>query len=872
MTGRLTLAIIVAWFACVAGSRCAFCQAVPALNVGCAGVADPSLQGSCDNATQIAGRESQSQDSEVTASTLDQQYPGLQNQSGYGRPNDFRDQGGLQPVQGIRQEAAQAQLLSQRVPASPPTEFQQLVKASQGRLLPIFGDTLFRQVPSTFAPLGQANVTAGYVIGPGDQLIIRLWGQLNISATLTVDRSGSVYLPHVGPIHVAGLSFSALQGHIRDAIGQYYRDFNLDVEMGQLRAIQVLVAGQARRPGTYTLGSLSTLVTALFATGGPSVQGSLRNIVLRRNGETIAHLDLYDVLIFGDTSQDTALLPGDVIFIPPVGAQIAIAGSVRNSAIYELSSQTTVGDALQFAGGLSATASLLHASLERIEDRQAHTTLDLTLQGPALKTTLRQGDVLSVIPIQPKFDRTITLRGNVAHSGRFEWHPGMKLSDIIPDSDSLLTNDYWRLRAQLGVPGPDFMPLPRANSQQNSLRYIPQAQSDEDEIQPIGAIDELPSGTVSRLDCTGGQQNDHPLGNAVHSPVNGGYMLPGACGSSGSVPLAATEQTSKSSMARAPLEISIPVPEIYWSYAVIERLSPRTLTTSLVPFNLGRLVLDHDPSQDLPLMSGDVVTIFSQADIKVPQKQRTKFVRLEGEFNHAGIYSVQPGETLRSLVVRAGGLTSDAYLFGSSFSRKSTRAEQQLRLDDYVRTLQLNMDRAEITAAASGLDVGASAASASNNLIAKIKVIRATGRIVLNIQPQAVSVDILPQWALQDGDVFTVPSVPVTVNVVGAVFNQNSFGYDATRTVGNYLAEAGGPNGTADKGDAFIIRADGAVISRRSRTGAFGNTFASSRLNPGDTLVVPEKIPRPSGVRTFLSYSQLFSNLAFGAAAIAVLH
>ena len=144
--------------------------------------------------------------------------------------------------------------------------------------------------------------------------------------------------------------------------------------MGQLRSIQVFVVGQARRPGTYTLSSLSTLVTALFATGGPSVQGSLRDIQLRRNGQTITHFDLYDLLILGDMSKDAPLLPGDVIYIPPVGAQVAIAGDVRIPAIYELKGATTVEQALRFAGGLSSTASLLRASLERL-DGQRHRTV-----------------------------------------------------------------------------------------------------------------------------------------------------------------------------------------------------------------------------------------------------------------------------------------------------------------------------------------------------------------------------------------------------------------------------------------------------------------------------------------------------------------
>src|SRR3984885_2215376 len=389
-----------------------------------------------------------------TPGQLTQQYPGLQSRGLNGVPT-FSDQSGLNGAQAQQQALNEARLLAIERP-SPPTEFQLLVRASVGRMLPVYGDSLFRQVPTTFAPLRNVNVTPDYVVGPGDQLLIRIWGQVNFNAQVTVDRSGSVYLPQVGEIHVAGLPYAQVRQHIHDAVGRIFKSFDLEVEMGQLRSIQVFVVGQGRRPGNYTLSSLSTLVTALFATGGPSVQGSLRDIQLRRNGQTITHFDLYDLLLLGDMSKDAPLLSGDVIFIPPVGPQVGIAGSVRVPAIYELKGATTVDQALVFAGGLSSTASLLRASLERMDEHSSRTATNIELQGAGMPTQLRQGDILRVLPFSPEFQNTVTLRGNVAEPGRFAWHPGMKLSEIIPDNRSLVTRDYWERRNQLGVPGPEF--------------------------------------------------------------------------------------------------------------------------------------------------------------------------------------------------------------------------------------------------------------------------------------------------------------------------------------------------------------------------------------------------------------------------------
>ena len=608
---------------------------------------------------------------------LSGQYPGLQSTGISNRVQSIIDQGGLSNGQSQLAALEESRLLAIRAPSAP-TDFQLLVRGSLGTLLPVYGDSLFRQVPSTFAPLREVNVTPDYVLGPGDQLLIRIWGQVNFNAQLTVDRTGSIYLPQVGEIHVSGLPYAQVRQHIHDALGHIYKSFDLSVEMGQLRSIQVFVVGQARRPGTYTLSSLSTLVTALFATGGPSVQGSLRDIQLRRNGQTISHFDLYDLLIFGDMSKDAQLLPGDVIYIPPVGPQIAISGDVHNPAIYELKGKPTVEESLRFAGGLSATASLLRASLERLDGQRNRTVLDISLQGAGLATPVQQADILRVLPMSPQFQNTVTLRGNVAETGRFSWHPGMKLSDIIPDSQALITRDYWERRNQLGVPGPEFKPEyannPDYYSRDLNGYQTGSAQYDVNGVpiyngQSAPNVSQGQQANGSRTGTTFGQnssqnpnqaagQNNDPncipdgssisqqnqYGQTPGSSVQGTNSQNGQpCTSPGSRSLADETQASAGNLPRPALTVALPVPEIDWSYAVIERMNPQTLTTSLVPFNPGKLVLDHDSAANLALEPGDVVTIFSQADIKVPQAQRTKFVRLEGEFKQAGIYSCPPG-------------------------------------------------------------------------------------------------------------------------------------------------------------------------------------------------------------------------------------
>lgn len=767
------------------------------------------------------------------------------------------------------------------LPPEPLTEFQKFVASTTGQVLPIFGANLFRQVPSTFAPLDMVPVPPDYVIGPGDELRIRVWGQVNFRADLRVDRSGEIYLPQIGQIHVAGMPFSALDEHLRAAIGRVYRNFDLTADVGQIRAIQVYLAGEARRPGVYTVSSLSTLVDALFASGGPSPSGSLRHIELRRGGKVVADFDLYDLLVHGDKSKDVPLQSGDVIFIPPVGPQVAVTGSVRNPALYELRSGESLADVIADAGGASGLAAEARVSIERIDNHRDRQAMEVAWDQAGLATVLGDGDLIRVFSIVPMYQKTVTLRGNTANQGRFAWHRGMRISDLIPDKDSLITRNYWWRRAQLGLPTPEFEPL-------QSFPGLRQPAAPLD-LPRRRLMENQPGGMTDDQSAQNGQDGtDNPAGSEADSTAlaeqngnagssNGPTPNLPAAQRAGSATLASEQVTSSQMPSLTRTEVGPVAPEIDWDYAVIERLDPVTLKTVLLPFDLGRLVLQHDTSQDLALQPGDVVTIFSQADIQVPVAQQTKFVRLDGEFVHAGVYTVHAGETLRELVQRAGGFTPNAYLYGSEFTRRSTRSVQQRRMDEYVQTLQMQMQRGNLALASSpvssaqDLASGAAAQNSEQELIARLRQMRATGRIVLEFRASSNGLDALPDIQLEDGDRFVVPPVPASVNVVGAVYDQNSFLYQPTRRAGTYLHLAGGPNRDADMKHMFIIRADGSVVSREASSGIWGNEFDSLAMNPGDTIVVPEKTFKPSALRGFLDWSQLFSQFALGAAALSVI-
>jgi protein involved in polysaccharide export with SLBB domain len=793
------------------------------------------------------------------------------------------------------QSATQSQ---QRFPPEPLTEFQKFAASTTGQILPIFGASLFQNVPSTFAPLDLAPVSSNYLLGPGDELRIRVWGQVNFQANVRVDRAGEIYIPisQIGPIHVAGMPYSDLEARLKEAIGRVYRNFEVQADIGQIRAIQVYVSGAARRSGVYTVSSLSTLIDTLFASGGPSLQGSMRQIQLRRASETVANLDLYSFLIRGDKSNDVKLLSGDVIYIPPVGPQVAVTGSVRVPAIYELRPNESLSDLLADAGGASTVAAQARISVERIENHETRQAMEVAYDAAGLATLVADGDLVRVFAIVPKYKQTVTLRGNIANPGRFAWHAGMRVSDLIPDKESLITRNYWWRRAQLGLPSPEFEPIPGFStlhqpSQNHPVTLPPPAPESPYSNPQTGTTVPAQQDQNQQSGLYGqsqGQYQDQASQTTAYGWA-GGQQLPqneldypylSAQQRSSSTSLAAQQQGENSNRANRgaqKTEITQTAPDVDWDYAVIQRLDPNNLKTVLVSFDLGALVLNHDASQNLELQPGDVVSILSESDIRVPIAQQTKLVKLEGEFVHAGFYTVQPGETLRSLVERAGGLTPNAYLYGSEFTRESTRVVQQARLDEYVQTLDMRIQRSNLALAASpvssaqDLASGNSAQNSERELITRLRQLRATGRIVLEFQPGTRDASSLPDVSLEDGDRFVIPHVPASINVVGAVNDQNSFLYARGRRLGSYLRMAGGLTRDAERNRSFVIRANGEVVSYENRKGLWGNQFYDLPIYPGDTIVVPEKTFRPSALRGFLDWSQVFSQLAIGVAAVRIL-
>lgn len=674
-----------------------------------------------------------------------------------------------------------------------PNQFQRFIKETTGRALSIYGRDLFDS-PQTYAADSALPAPDDYLLGPGDQIQLKVFGPQDFGDSFVIDRNGQIAIPKAGVLTLAGIAVGDLEKTLKAHLGKVFTNFKVSAAVGRLRGIQVYVVGQALQPGTFHLSSLSTLVNALFASGGPNANGSMRNIELKRGGKTISTLDLYDFIARGDKSRDLPLMSGDVIVIPSVGPRVAISGAFDQAAIYELKSNaTTVGDILALGGGVPTLATTQKALLERItrNNNPPRQVQEMVLDEAGLRQTLQDGDVLTLLGISPAFSNAVTLQGTVAAPLRYRWFEGMKILDLIPERDALITGDYYKRKNLL-------------------------------------------------------------VQNAV---------------------------VAENAGAQVNVRMRGMVDEINWDYAVIERLDRSTLKVQLIPFNLGKAVLLKDPEQNLLLQVGDVVTILSINDLRVPQDRQTRLVRVEGEVMAPGIYHTLAGETLPQLVARIGGLTPQAYVFGTEFTRNSVRVRQQENLDKLVRLLE-----SQLQTQASRQSSNLSAENAAQILVqqqqlqaslkeqvSRLKAIKSNGRISLELDAEGRTLAVFPALPLEDGDQIVVPAAPGFVSAYGSVNNDSVFVYKSGKNVGDILKSAGLTE-DAEPDQIFILRADGSIFARRDNGGLFSGSFESLKVMPGDTVVVPAKIDHESRYTAFMrglkDWTQIFSNLGLGVAAI----
>jgi protein involved in polysaccharide export with SLBB domain len=714
---------------------------------------------------------------------------------------------------------------------------------------------LYTQIPSSGGKLrrfgsdafllgtGNANelpmdlpVGPDYVLGSGDNIVVNMWGGRSDRLSLTIDRQGQIALPEAGTITIDGLTIAQAQSAIQKSLSTQFQGEHVEISLGRLRTVRVYVVGDVQRPGAYDVSSLSTPLSALYAAGGPTSRGSLRLLRQYHSTQLVREIDLYDFLLRGVRSNTDRLLPGDTILVPPVGPQVSIEGMVHHPAIYELNGEKTLNQVLDLAGGVLATASLKQINVARIVAHQRRTMLSLQLPndpaGVAQKLAdfkVQGGDDVVISQILPYNEQAVYLEGHVYRPGKYPYRDGMTINDLLHSYQDVMPepSDHAEL---IRLQAPDFRPETISFSLPDVL---------------IGN-DSIPLQPFDLIRIFGRYEIDSP-----RVSIDGEVLRPGAYPMSQGMTVAGLVRMAggfNRSAYRDDADLS--------SY-VVQNGQKVLVNHSIVAVEKA---LDGDKSADVVLKPGDVVSIRRLAgwqDIGAS-------VTINGEVEHAGSYGIEQGERLSSVLKRAGGFRESAYPAAAVLERVQVR-----ELGEQAR--QQMIQRIETTpvdfrpGAMSTQDQAATQQSLQQQrqqILTALRSHPASGRLVINISPdigkwENTSADI----EMRAGDTLVIPKRPNFVMVSGQVYNSTGISYVPGRDVGWYLRKAGGATPYGNKKYMYVLRADGSVVVPREAESIWmGRNFMSLRMQPGDTIFVPEKIIGGSPVwQNILGMAQIMS-------------
>ncbi|MBI5078701.1 SLBB domain-containing protein, partial [Candidatus Saganbacteria bacterium] len=532
-----------------------------------------------------------------------------------------------------------------------------------------YGYDVFDATVSTFVPADDSPVGPDYIIGPGDSLNITLWGIAEGIFRVDVNREGTITLPKVGVLGVAGLSFGELKPFIEQRLSKFYESVNVGVTINNLRSIRVFIVGDVNAPGSYNVSSLTTAFNALFTAGGPGKKGSMRNIQVIRNGMTVARLDLYRFLLKGDKSQDFPLQSGDTVFVPVIGPVAGIAGAVYRPGIYELKGKTDLSELLYLAGGVLPTSYLSRIQVKRVlaHDKRVVRDENVSPQRASEKFnfSVQNMDLVEIFPIFEGVSNQVFLEGAAKYPGTYEYKRGMRVKDLLPNAGAFALNAY----------------LPHLE---------------------------------------------------------------------------------------------------------IVRSNPETREMKIFSMDFNKLFVENNETENYALQPFDRIIVSSE-------KMKKFKVILSGEVKRPGAYSILPGERLSSVLKRAGGYTSDAYLYGAKFIRLSVKEIQGARSQELIAQLQANIIRYAGEASTNVLGENEKAAAQAQleraqKLLDLLKERLPEGRVIVTLLPD---LDIFSRSheniTLEDGDALFIPSVSNVVSVLGEVFTPSSVIYNANETARYFL-------------------------------------------------------------------------------------
>ena len=740
-----------------------------------------------------------------------------------------------------------------------------------------FGYDLFAGDPSTFAPVTEIPVPADYTMGPGDVLRIQLWGKENRNLELPVSRDGTISFPDSGPLSVAGLSFDEARAQIRKRVSEQYIGVQASVSLGELRSMRVFVLGEARNPGSYTVSSLSTITNALYVSGGIRQTGSLRNVQHKRDGKLLGTLDLYDLLLKGDSSSDNRLQAGDVIFIPPVGKRVGIEGEVYRPALYELDGEENLSQLVRMAGGLTPQAYPQRINIERTNEDflRIIAEADYTTR-KGRKAPIQAGDRITIPSIADITGQYVEVQGAAARTGKFAWIPGMRVSSLIKNLDADL----------LAVADKQYAAVVRTDSENDTISVLnlrlreavrnPGSQYDlqlqeKDRLllfSDVGKvdIDSKSSESDSKADADVLHANQTFTRKQLFEPViqrlkaqaspaqpQQTIAISGPVRYPGEYPLPATQRLEDAIFVAGGLKDSASLYQAEVArYTVDENGVGQT---RILDVNLSDAIAG---TSNVELQSRDRILIKSIPDFSI-----NRTVTLRGEVRYPGEYTFRDGETLRDVLKRAGGLTDNAFPRGAVFTREKLRQLEAQRLREAEERLQGDLLGVKLEGDSFGGQT-TQRIQQVEDLLEDVQNSRPIGRMVINLA-SVLNDETYQSIRLQDGDTLTVPTIPQAVSVFGEVQFPTSHLHQPGLTVDDYLERSGGATLQADESRVYVVKADGSVmLPERSRW--FGGR--SQQLEPGDTIIMPIDIDRLNQLELWTNVSQIVYQMALGAAAV----
>lgn len=708
-----------------------------------------------------------------------------------------------------------------------------------------YGYDLFSNNATAFQPNVDIPVPADYVVGPGDTFVVQLYGKENASYSLSVSREGVIQLPEIGPIALAGLKFSEAQGVIERTISEQMIGVKCSVTMGTLRTIRVFVLGEAVQPGSYIVGSLSTMTNALFASGGITPIGSLRSIQLKRQGEIITTLDLYDLLLNGDTRDDARLLPGDVIFIPPVGTTVGVSGEVRRPALYEVRGEKSAADLIRLAGGFLPTAYPSASRIERISTQGERTVVNIDLaRAEGKNLAVKTGDVIRIFSVLDTMENIVTVAGHVKRPGINAWKPGARVSTVLGSIRELLPNpDLNAAIIERELPPTGRLKIISFNLGEALTKPGSAADISLQPRDKITVFDlekdrsKLLEPVIANLRVQASRENRQKVVS-----ISGNVRFPG------SYPL--TDNMSAQQLIALAGGLS---ENAYNLEGEITRYSLDAEQRQQIEY----VDLKLASAAQYPLREEDRLSIR-----RLPDWSPEETIELSGEIRFPGKYTIRRGETLSQILQRAGGLTNEAYPEGAVFTRKDLQVLESQRLQELKRQLESDIAAANIEQQDDKEKVNVQDAQ---QLLKNIEDVRPLGRMVIDL-PLLVSKPEQQDVRILSGDTLHVPRHKQSVTVVGEVQFPTSHLFEAKLDVQDYIERSGGTNLKADKSRVYVVKANGRVFLPQ-KSGWFSRDMVS--VEPGDTVVVPLDADRIKSLTLWTSVSQIVYQVALGAAAVA---